>query len=53
MLISMPELLKFIEKKLAEVEEKMAAAHEEENYRYYEGQLHMLEVVLEHIEGLE
>jgi len=47
------ELLEYIEKKLTDVEEKMASAHKEENYRYYEGQLHILEVIQEHIEGLE
>jgi GrpB-like predicted nucleotidyltransferase (UPF0157 family) len=51
--MSKAELLEYIEKKLTEVEEKMAAAHEEENYRYYEGQLHILEVILERAEGLE
>lgn len=51
--MSKAELLEFIEKKLSEVEEKMASANKEENYRYYEGQLHILEIIHEQIEGLE
>jgi len=47
------KLLEFVEKKLSEVEEKMASANKEENYRYYEGQLHILEIIHEQIEGLE
>ena len=51
--MSSVELLGYIEKKLTEIEEKMANAHEEEKYRYYEGQLHILEIIQEYVEGLE
>jgi len=51
--VSIEELHKVVERRLAEAEERMAGSSKELDYKYYEGQLHVLEIILEHLENLE